>query len=129
MKLLVFDKASLLNNGPLAKSGSRAKSGSWRRFFKVINVICGLFICDFAYMRSRNGLFSGTYLLINSHPWSFYMRVYFWSPYLSHITRATCNQLLVFQKCGPKSCEPKNLPIPDFKPTQSRTLKPTNSGP
>jgi hypothetical protein len=40
--------------------------------------------------------FSGTYPLINSHPWSFYMwicyiRVYFWSPYLSHITRSTCS--------------------------------------
>ncbi len=39
--------------------------------------------------------FSVTYPLINSHPWSFYMqihyiRVYFWSPYLSHITRAAC---------------------------------------
>jgi len=62
---------------------------------QVALVICGLFICDFPYMRSRNGLFSGTYPLINSHPWSFYMRIhymraYFWSPYLSHITRATC---------------------------------------
>jgi len=51
-------------------------------------VICGLFICDFAYLRSRNGLFSGTYHLIYSNPWSFYMRIrymraYFWSPYLS----------------------------------------------
>jgi len=58
-------------------------------------VICGLFICDFAYMRSRNDLFSGTYPLIISHTWSFYMRihymwVYFWSPYLSHITRSNC---------------------------------------
>jgi len=39
--------------------------------------------------------FSGTYPLIISHPWSFYMRihcmrVYFWSPYLSHITRSNC---------------------------------------
>jgi len=58
-------------------------------------VICGLFICDFTYMRSRNGLFSGTYPLIYSNPWSFYMQIcymkaYFWSPYLSHITRSTC---------------------------------------
>ncbi len=58
-------------------------------------VICGLFICNFAYMRSRNGLFSGTYPLIYSHPWSFYMRMcymraYFLSPYLSNITRSTC---------------------------------------
>jgi len=58
-------------------------------------VICGLFICDFVYMRSRNDLFSGTYPLIFSHPWSFYMRIhyiraYFWSPYPSHITRSNC---------------------------------------
>jgi len=58
-------------------------------------VICGLFICDFAYMQSRNDLFSGTYPLIYCHPWSFYMwihyiRAYFWGPYLSHITRSTC---------------------------------------
>jgi hypothetical protein len=33
---------------------------------------------------------SGTYPLIISHPWSFYMRVYFWSPYPSHITRSNC---------------------------------------
>jgi len=37
--------------------------------------------------------FSGTYPEINSHPWSFYMRirymrVYFWSPYVSNITRS-----------------------------------------
>jgi len=58
-------------------------------------VICGLFICDFAYMESRNGLFSGTYPLIDSNLWSFYMQIhyiwaYFWSPCLSHITRTTC---------------------------------------
>jgi len=58
-------------------------------------VICGLFICDFAYIRSRNDLFSITYPLIISHPWSFYIRihyiqVYFWSPYPSHITRSNC---------------------------------------
>ncbi len=39
--------------------------------------------------------YSGTHPLIISHPWSFYMRicymrVYFWSPYLSHITRSNC---------------------------------------
>jgi len=70
---------------------------------QVALVICGLFICNFAYMRSRNGLFSGTYPLINSHPWSFYMRinymrVYFWSPYLSHITRAACSLFLCLKK-------------------------------
>jgi len=64
--------------------------------FKVyITVQAALVICDFAYMRYRNDLFSGTYPLIISHPWSFYirihyMRVYFWSPYLSHITRSNC---------------------------------------
>jgi len=31
-------------------------------------VICGLFICNFSYMQSRNGLFSGTYPLIYSNP-------------------------------------------------------------
>jgi hypothetical protein len=68
-----------------------------RKFSKVqaALVICGLFICNFAYMRSGNGLFPGTYPLIYSHPWSFYMqihymRAYFWSPYLSHITRSNC---------------------------------------
>jgi len=39
--------------------------------------------------------FSGTHPLIYSNPWSFYMQIhymqaYFWSPYLSHITRSTC---------------------------------------
>jgi len=66
-----------------------------QNYIQAALVICGLFICDFAYMRSRNGLFSRTYPLINSQPGSFYMRihymrVYFWSPYLSHITRSTC---------------------------------------
>jgi len=71
----------------------------------VALVICGLFICDFAYMRSRNDLFSGTYPLSISHPWSFYMRnhymrVYFWSSYLSHITRSNCiGKKAVRQKC------------------------------
>ncbi len=46
-------------------------------------------------MQSRNGLFSGTYPLIYSHPWSFFMGIHyiranFWSPYLSNITRSTC---------------------------------------
>jgi hypothetical protein len=57
-------------------------------------VICGLFICDFVYMWLKNCLFSGTYPLIYGNPWSFYIRIhymgaYFWSPYLSHITRST----------------------------------------
>jgi len=51
--------------------------------------------------RSRNDLFSWTYPLIISHPWSFYMRihymrVYFWSPYLSHITRSNCTVISVY---------------------------------
>jgi len=48
-------------------------------------------------MQSRNSLFSGTYPLISSYPWSFfmqicYMRAYFSSPYLSHIVfkKNTC---------------------------------------
>jgi hypothetical protein len=58
-------------------------------------VICGLFICDFAYMRLKNGLFPRTYPPIYGIPRSFYMqihymRAYFWSPYLSHITRSAC---------------------------------------
>ncbi len=58
-------------------------------------VICGLFICDFVHMRSRNSLFSGTYPLIYNYPWSFYVQIcYIWtsftSPYLSNITRSTC---------------------------------------
>ncbi len=56
-------------------------------------VICGLFIFEFKYMQLKNGLSSGTYPLIYNDPWSFYMRIYymrayFWSPYLSHITRS-----------------------------------------
>jgi len=71
--------------------------GRLTRVYKVqaALVICGIFICDFVYMRSRNGLFSGTYPLLYSDRWSFYMRIhyiraYFWSPYLSNITRSTC---------------------------------------
>jgi len=61
--------------------------------------ICGLFICDFKYIRLKNGLFSGTCSLIYGNPRSFYMqinymRAYFLSPYLSHITRSTCKYIL-----------------------------------
>ena len=65
-------------------------------------VTCNLFICDFGYMRLRNGLnFSGTYPLIYSYLWSFYMRIhymqgYFSSPYLLHITRTTCTYKIRF---------------------------------
>ena len=38
-------------------------------------VICGLFICDFEYMRQRISHFSRAYPLIYSHPWSLYMRI------------------------------------------------------
>jgi len=46
-------------------------------------------ICDWKWP------FYGAYPLIYGNPWSFYiqihyMQAYFWSPYLSHITRSTC---------------------------------------
>jgi len=64
-------------------------------------VICGLSICYFSYMQSRNGLFYGTYPQMYGYPWSFYMKIcymraYFWSPYLSHITRFTSLLCLYF---------------------------------
>jgi len=66
----------------------------------VTLVICNLFICKFLYMPLKNGLFSETYPLIYSDWWSFYMwihyiRAYFWSPYLSHITRSTCTKIFL----------------------------------
>jgi len=69
-----------------------------KTFLQAALVICRLFICDFAYMRLKNGLFSGTYPLIHGNPWSFYMRIYyigayFWSPYLLNITSSTCTYL------------------------------------
>jgi len=62
-------------------------------------ILCGLFICKFAYMRLKNCLFSGTYPLIDSDCRSLYMqihyiRAYFGSPYLSHIMRSTCTYLI-----------------------------------
>ncbi len=59
-----------------------------------------LFICNFAYMRLKNDLFSGSHPLIYGNPRSFYMQIhymlaYFWSPYLSNITRSTCTYILV----------------------------------
>ncbi len=39
-------------------------------------VICGLFICNFACMRFEIVLLYGTYPLIQSHPWSFYMGIH-----------------------------------------------------
>ncbi len=63
-------------------------------------VICGLFICEFTYMRLRIILIYRTYPLIYSHPWSFYMqicyiRVIFYGHYLLHITRSACTALLI----------------------------------
>jgi len=51
------------------------------------------FYLRFCVYAIQNDIFSGTYPLIISHPWSFYMRihymrVYFWTPYPSHITRS-----------------------------------------
>ncbi len=40
-------------------------------------VICGLFICNFTYMRLKNCLFSGTYPLIYGNPRSFYMQIHY----------------------------------------------------
>jgi len=63
-------------------------------YIQAALVICGLFICDFAYVRSRNGLFLEPILQFQSSLVFYmricYMRVYFWSPCLSHITRSTC---------------------------------------
>jgi len=62
---------------------------------QVALVICGLFICDFAYMWLQLWHFRGTYPPIYQCYWSHYMRIHymranFLGPYLSHITRAAC---------------------------------------
>ena len=62
---------------------------------QVALVICGLFICDFAYMQLKLWHFRGTYPLIYQCYWSPYMRIcymrtIFLGPYLSHITRSAC---------------------------------------
>jgi hypothetical protein len=67
----------------------------------LVLVICGLFICEFVYMRLGMIFFYRTYPLIYSHPWSFYiqicyMRVIFYGPYLSQITRSTCTYISLF---------------------------------
>jgi len=94
-----FKKSFLRNLRSLkmfaTKTLRRPKLKGPRKQIQVALVICGLFICHFAYMQLKNGLFSGTYPLIYGNLWSFYMRIhymraYFWSPYLSHITRSTC---------------------------------------
>jgi len=75
-------------------------------FLSAISIICD----------PEMTFFSGTYPLIYSNPWSFYiqicyMRAYFWSPYLPHITRSACtckfhfvhllfHQQLYLQRCA-----------------------------
>ncbi len=59
---------------------------------QVALVICGLFMCDFAYMPLKLWHFRGTYPPIYQCYWSHYMRIRyiranFLGPYLSHITR------------------------------------------
>jgi len=58
-------------------------------FLSAISCICNW---------KKTTFFSGTYPLIYVNPWSFYMqihymRTYFWSPYLSHITWSTCTYI------------------------------------
>jgi len=53
------------------------------------------FYLQFCIYAIQKKPFSGTYPLFYSNSWSFYMqihyiRAYFWSPYLSKITRSTC---------------------------------------
>jgi len=54
-----------------------------------------LVICNFTYMWLKIGHFYGTYPLLYSQPWSFYMQIhylqaYIFGPYLSHTTKDTC---------------------------------------
>jgi len=64
----------------------------------------------------KKGLFSGTYPLIYSDHMSFYirihyMRAYFWSPYLSNITRSTCTTIqLLFSESYPGDLQIKINP-------------------
>ncbi len=58
-------------------------------------IICVHFICNFAYIQLSIGHFSCTYLLLYSHPQSFYMHIhymgaYFFGPYPFHIMRDNC---------------------------------------
>jgi hypothetical protein len=59
-------------------------------------VICGLFICEFAYMRLRMVLNYRTYPLIYSHPWSFYTRIHS-SPILRSLSIAYNEVRLYYQ--------------------------------
>jgi len=98
--LLTVHSLEIRFRGYIIKVASTLAFGQMNFFHLFLSiqaalVICGLFIWDFSYMRSRNDLFSGTYPLTISHPWSFYirihyMRVYLQSPYLSHIMRSNC---------------------------------------
>ncbi len=93
---------------------------SWQKilipkFVKEVLVICNLFICNFAYMRSKNGLFSETYPLIKSlvlYMRICYMASLFLRPYLSHITRSTCIWLACShrQYIGLKKILPASIP-------------------
>jgi len=60
------------------------------------------FYLQFHIYGLKKKLFSRTYPLIYGNPWSFYMRIhympaYFWSPYLSNITRSTCIVIAILQ--------------------------------
>jgi hypothetical protein len=68
-------------------------------------VICGLFICNFEYMRSRNGLFSGTYPLIYSHPWSFYIRICYMQAYFLESLSLAYNEVHLYFKQTKESIE------------------------
>jgi len=89
-------------------------------YIQAALIICGLFICDFAYMRLENGIFSGTYPLIYSNPWSFYiqihyMRAYLWSTYLSYLTRSTCTSEIITDsvlKSSKSPCDTLSHPAP-----------------
>jgi len=96
-KIVLFFSPILLSIEPRLHLAFTSGLSTLNCIFKVqaALVICGLFIFKFEYMRLKNGLISGTYSLIYSDHWSFYMRIhymraYFWSPYLSHITRSAC---------------------------------------
>ncbi len=63
----------------------------WKYKVQQALVICGLFICDFAYMWLKLWHFRGTYPPKYQSYWSHYMQIHymqanFLGPYLSHIT-------------------------------------------
>ncbi len=65
-------------------------------YFNVIEIQAALVICDFAYMRSWNGLFSGTYRLIYSHPWSFYMQICYMRAYFFESLSLAYNEVHLY---------------------------------